>query len=89
MPLSQPASSLMTSRPTESVRPLDVSAADMLVIEKGLSQYVGPMAKVLIRKEAARSATYKQLVDAVSQNIDDPEQRKLFLAALRRALPNR
>ena len=93
-PLSQPASRLEPSRlepsiPQHSTRQVDIPPEDMAIIEHTLSKFIGPMAKMLIRREVAHSATFKEFVTAVAGNIDHPQQREVFLQALKRALPNR
>jgi serine/threonine protein kinase len=93
-PLSQPASRLEPSRlepsiPQHSTRQVDIAPEDMAIIEHTLSKFIGPMAKMLIRREVAHSATFKEFVIAVAGNIDHPQQREVFLQALNRALPNR
>lgn len=93
-PLSQPASRLEPSHLEPSVaqhstRQVDIAPQDMAIIEHTLSKFIGPMAKMLIRREVAQSATFNEFVLAVAGNIDHPQQREVFLQALRRALPNR
>jgi serine/threonine protein kinase len=93
-PLSQPVSRLEPSRlepsvPQHSTRQVDIAPEDMAIIEHTLSKFIGPMAKMLIRREVAHSATFKEFVTAVAGNIDHPQQREVFLQALKRALPNR
>jgi serine/threonine protein kinase len=71
-------------------RPLvEVPAEELAIIENALTRYIGPMAKMLVRKEVARRATFRELVHAVADTIDQPEQRALFLQNLKRALPRR
>ncbi len=93
-PLSQPASRLEPSRlepsiPQHSTRQVDIPPEDMAIIEHTLSKFIGPMAKMLIRREVAHSATFKEFVTAVAGNIDHPQQRDVFLQAIKRALPHR
>ncbi len=93
-PLTQPPSRLEASQPQPSVplhstRQVDIPPEDMAIIEHTLSRFIGPMARMLIRKEVARSSTLKEFVQAVAANIDHPEQREVFMQALKRALPHR
>lgn len=93
-PLSRPASRTEPSRlepsmPRHSTRQVDIPPEDMAIIEHTLSKFIGPMAKMLIRREVAHSATFKEFVHAVAGNIDHPQQREVFLQALKRALPHR
>jgi len=68
---------------------VDIPPEDMAIIEHTLSKFIGPMAKMLIRREVARCATFKEFVHAVAGNIDHPQQREVFLQALKRVLPHR
>jgi serine/threonine protein kinase len=87
-PMSQPMSP--SSRTGASARPIaDVPAEEVTIIEQTLSKFIGPMAKMLVRKEMARRGTFKELINAVADNIDQPAQRELFIQALKRALPRR
>ena len=93
-PLSSPASRAQPSRlepsvPQHSTRQVDIPPEDMAIIEHTLSKFIGPMARMLIRREVAHSATFKEFVLAVAGNIDHPQQREVFLQALKRALPHR
>jgi hypothetical protein len=71
------------------MRPLEVAADELTIIEQTLSKFIGPMARMLIRKEMGRAGTFKDFVEAIAGNVDHPQQRKLFLQALKRALPRR
>jgi len=86
-PYSQP--SIQPSRGGASARHLEIAPDELTVIEQTLSKFIGPMAKMLIRKETARTGTFKEFVEAVAGNIDHAQQRELFLQALKRALPRR
>ncbi|MBX3587270.1 MAG: protein kinase [Ramlibacter sp.] len=100
MPLSQPASSRLEptrrtpsrpepSLPLHSTRQMDIPPEELAIIEHTLSKFIGPMAKMLIRKEASRATTFKEFVMAVAANIDHVQQREVFLQAIKRALPQR
>ncbi|ROZ78377.1 protein kinase [Ramlibacter sp. WS9] len=87
-PLSQPIGP--SSRSGATGRAIaDVSAEEVTSIEQALSKFIGPMAKMLVRKEMARHATFRELINAVADNIDQPAQREQFLQTLKRALPRR
>jgi serine/threonine-protein kinase len=68
---------------------LSLEAAEAAAIESALSKYIGPMAKMIVRKEASRTANFKDFVTAIAGNIDQPTQRDQFLAALKRSLVKR
>ncbi|MGE0497257.1 MAG: hypothetical protein AB7O72_05440, partial [Ramlibacter sp.] len=100
MPQSQPVSSRLEptrrtpsrpepSLPLHSTRQMDIPPEELAIIEHTLSKFIGPMAKMLIRKEASRATTFKEFVMAVAANIDHVQQREVFLQAIKRALPQR
>ena len=74
------------------VRPVsgvDLTPAVIEAAERSLALHIGPMAKVIIRKELPHCATFGEFVKSLAGNIDHPQQREVFLAALKRALPRR
>ncbi|GAB2578801.1 hypothetical protein GCM10027034_06900 [Ramlibacter solisilvae] len=93
-PVSQPASgrrdsSARTPVARRSVPRLDATPEEIAAVEQQLSRYIGPMARVLVQREAARSPSFKHFVEAVAGNIDQPAQRELFLRSLKHSLPRR
>ena len=48
--------------------------------EKDLARYVGPLAKLLVRKAAAQAADVGELYTILATNIGDPQERKRFVA---------
>lgn len=90
-PRSQPPSQPMSqpSRSGGSVPVTEVPPEEVAIIEHALSKFIGPMARVLVRREMGRRATYRELITAVAETIDQPQQRELFMQALKRALPRR
>ena len=53
--------------------------------EKRLASYVGPLAKLLIKQTAGSTGSIKELYTKLAENIDDPAERKAFLATLEKA----
>ncbi|HXX85939.1 MAG TPA: serine/threonine-protein kinase [Casimicrobiaceae bacterium] len=47
-------------------------------VERRLAHYVGPMARVMIRKAASQTSDLGELYSLLSDNIQDPEQRRKF-----------
>jgi hypothetical protein len=88
MPLSRPSSPSSYSKLAPNPK-LELEPEEFAVIEQNLSRYIGPMAKMLARKEASRQTVFKTFVEAVAGNIDNLEQRDEFVHAVRRALPRR
>ncbi|MBI5277010.1 MAG: protein kinase [Burkholderiales bacterium] len=82
---SQPAS----TRPSQPTTGGEVGPEDLAAMEVTLSKFIGPMARIVVRKESARAATFRELVAALASNIDKKDQREPFLAALHKALPRR
>ncbi|MEP6790619.1 MAG: hypothetical protein ABI907_04565, partial [Ramlibacter sp.] len=83
-PMGQPS----RSRP-DSTRQVDIPPDEMVIVEHTLSKFIGPMAKVLIRKEIGHCIDFKEFVVAIAGNIDHVQQREVFVQALKRALPKR
>jgi eukaryotic-like serine/threonine-protein kinase len=48
--------------------------------EKDLARYVGPLAKLLVRKAAAQTTDVGELYTMLSTNIGDPQERRRFIA---------
>lgn len=66
--------------------PRAVFSTDVLATaEKRLASYVGPLAKLLIKQAAGSTGTIKELYTKLAENIDDPAERKAFLATLDKA----
>lgn len=51
-------------------------------IERQLANFVGPMARVMIKKAAAKSRDTAELYTLLSESISDPEVRKKFIAGM-------
>jgi serine/threonine protein kinase len=56
------------------------SAEQQTLLERALSRHIGPLAKTLVRKEAARQAHWSDLLQALAQHIDKPGDRATFLS---------
>ncbi|MEO7390614.1 MAG: protein kinase [Ramlibacter sp.] len=92
--VSQPMPRTSVSQPmTQTLRSSLAPAAfelppeELTIIEQALSKFIGPMAKMLIRKELGRRPTFNEFIGAIADNIDAPQQRELFLAGIKRSLP--
>ncbi|RYX95051.1 MAG: hypothetical protein EOO28_13305 [Comamonadaceae bacterium] len=83
--VSQPVSNREVSRPVNSGRSLDVTAEQLAQLERVLSLHIGPMAKMLVRKEAARHLGYDELLTSLAGHIDRQADRNTFLSACRTA----
>ena len=49
-------------------------------VARELAPYVGPMAKVLVKRAAKKATSWKQLYDALASEIPDGSERKKFLS---------
>ncbi len=50
-------------------------------LERALNQHIGPLARTLVRREAAKHREWAALLQALAQQIDKPEDRQRFMAA--------
>ena len=83
--LSMDASVPVNSGPNSmSIR--TASPEQLAELEKALSQYIGPMAKMIVKKEVARHPLMATLLPAVGLHIDRPDDRSRFLASMQKLL---
>ena len=69
--------------PAVTPPPLEVKGWDDVVLttaEKDLARYVGPLAKLLVRKAAAQTHDVGELYTMLATNIGDPQERRRFIA---------
>jgi hypothetical protein len=66
---------------SESMKVLAVNAEQQAVLEKALGQYLGPLAKTLVRREVARQLTFNTLLQALADHIDKPDEKAKFIAS--------
>ncbi|MBX9959090.1 MAG: protein kinase [Gemmatimonadaceae bacterium] len=55
--------------------------AQLEPLERALSQHIGPLARTLVRREAAKHQDWNALVQALAQDIDKAADRQRFVAA--------
>jgi TIR domain len=55
-------------------------AAELAAVTARLAMYLGPVARVLVARYAAKAANLKDLCDALGAEISDPAERSRFLA---------
>jgi serine/threonine protein kinase len=84
-PPSKPIASRSSASPsaasqTASNTPLNLSAEQTVLLERMLGHYIGPLAKTLVRKEAARQPTLNALLQALATHLDRPDDRAHFLS---------
>ncbi len=56
-------------------------AAQLAMLERALSQFIGPLAKMILRKEVVRHSSFEALRQALAEQIDRPADRAKFLAS--------
>src|SRR5438270_13525385 len=49
-------------------------------VSRELVPYIGPMAKVIVRRTAKKATSWKQLYDALASEIPDGPERRKFLS---------
>lgn len=54
----------------------------LLLAEQRLAAYLGPLAKVLVKREAQRAGSARELYLALAAHIDSEQERRRFLASL-------
>ena len=70
-------------------RQLELAEDEIALVEQALSRFIGPMARMLVRRQTARNSTFNEFVEAIAGNIDQPQQRAVFIQTVRRALTTR
>ena len=62
-------------------RPNPFSVSELKYISVQLSNYIGPVAKIIVNKKAIQSTTLKELIDISSAELDDQIERNNFIEA--------
>jgi class 3 adenylate cyclase len=87
---AQPLSAPGLSRPGLTQRAaIDIAPEELAALEVALSKAIGPMAKMIVKKEAGRARDMKGFVTALADNVDNLAQRDAFMEAAKRALQRR
>ena len=50
-------------------------------VEKALSQFIGPLARMIVKREVTRHTSMEALIKALAAEVDRPDDRAKFLAA--------
>ncbi|MDI1270802.1 MAG: hypothetical protein PSV40_17090, partial [Polaromonas sp.] len=79
---SQSASS--RSGPVSAPSSPHFSDGQLAQLERALSQFIGPLAKMIVEKEVARHTALETLVQALAAEIDRPADRASFLAVVKK-----
>ena len=81
-PSFQPVSSRST--PVSALSSPCFSDAQLGQLERALSQFIGPLAKMIVKKEVARHTALETLLQSLAAEIDQPADRAGFLAAMQK-----
>ncbi|MBC5764235.1 protein kinase domain-containing protein [Ramlibacter albus] len=88
-PLSQPMSQPMSRPGTVTRVAVEVTPEEQTALEQALSKSIGPLAKMIVKKELGRARSLKEFVNALCENVDSLEQREAFLESARRIFHKR
>ena len=84
-PRTDPSQSVSSrSTPVSALSSPCFSDAQLAQLERALSQFIGPLAKMIVKKEVARHTALETLVQALATEIDRPADRASFLAAMQK-----
>jgi len=61
-----------------------IAPADAAAVEHALTEHLGPIARVLVKKAIAKATSRQDFVDGLAAEIDDISDREHFLAALKK-----
>ncbi len=80
-PITRPHSGHSSSTRAGASGAPNFEPAQLEPLERALSQHIGPLARTLVRREAAKHQEWSALLQALAQQIDKPEDRQRFMAA--------
>jgi hypothetical protein len=58
----------------------ELTGGSLQMIERNLAAFIGPMAKVLVKREASKTKSLRELYAMLAARLDREEDRKAFLA---------
>lgn len=85
-PTSPPPAPAAAPAPTSAPARIGFAEADLSLLEAQLATRIGPIARLLVRKAAARSNDHQSLLDALANELDSPVERAAFITACRHRL---
>jgi hypothetical protein len=71
------------SKPTPDQQTVSSGLANIASVESNLARYIGPIAKILIRRELEKHETLDNFYRALAAHIPDERDRETFLRAQR------
>ena len=78
-PVTQPPASGATQQPTTSLGAGRFSPEALSHAEQRLSQYLGPLARVVVKRAAAKARDESELYLILADEIENPAERKAFV----------
>jgi hypothetical protein len=75
------------ARPSERNALLSLDVTEMESLQRKLAYYVGPVAKLLVKRAASKAANLEELTQMLAAEVDPPPARKQFLDACRGGKP--
>ena len=75
---SRPSTQRVSSGPPTAAAGALLDAAALAKAEADLAQYVGAVARVLVRRTAAKARSEAELYQLLAEHIEDPAERKAF-----------
>lgn len=79
---SAPGSSRAARDLPKDSLPLELSPEALALAERHLAKHIGPLAKILVKKEAKHAGSVKELYHHLAQNIENEQERRAFLAMI-------
>jgi serine/threonine-protein kinase len=85
---AKPASGGLTPRPgSDPARTSKLQTAELDSVSRELAAYIGPIAKVVVKRAADRCSSVDELYAVVAGEIDKEKDRARFLAGKKRTVP--
>ncbi len=85
--IASPAKPSQRHEPKQAPTPLD--DAILKAAEENLAAYVGPMAKVLVKKAARRTSDLDEFCRILAEELPDEQRRNAFTSAIKRRASSR
>ncbi|MEJ1962608.1 MAG: toll/interleukin-1 receptor domain-containing protein [Gammaproteobacteria bacterium] len=81
----RPVSERPASRPAPAPAPVHISidAMDLVWLEQQLAHYIGPMAKHLVKRAAAKATDWEQFTLQLASEVSSDRERSEFISACR------
>ena len=82
-PPSQPSQPSQVSGRVNTGKPASIDEAVIARAEEQLANFIGPLAKMIVRRTAGTCSSPRQLVERLEQEIDSEANRKKFRSAMK------